>query len=87
MRVNQIMNVLVKKIQIVKKVKINEIQKMRIVKKLKTAQKVQTIEIHLHSMKWKLIYDDDWRKQLNQEKQLDQWFSTVQLELSIFYVF
>jgi len=49
---NQIMNVLVKKIQIekiqiVKKVKITEIQKMRIAKKLKA----KTIEIYLHSMK------------------------------------
>ncbi len=51
MRVNQIVNVLVKKIQIVKKVKTTEIQKMRIVKKLKAAQKLKTIENHLHSMK------------------------------------
>ncbi len=52
MQMNQIMNVLVKKIQIekiqiVKKVKITEIQKMRIAKKLKA----KTIEIYLHSMK------------------------------------
>jgi len=48
---NQIVNVLVKKIQIekiqiVKKVKTTEIQKTRIAKKLKT----KTIEVHLHSM-------------------------------------
>ncbi len=51
MKVNQIMNVLVKKIQIIKKVKTTEIQKTRIVKKLKTAQKLKAIENHLHSMK------------------------------------
>ncbi len=68
MQMNQIMNVLVKKIQIekiqiVKKVKITEIQKMRIAKKLKA----KTIEIYLHSMKWKLLYNDDWEEQLDQE--------------------
>ena len=51
MRVNQIVNVLVKKIQIIKKVKTTEIQNMRIFKKLKTVQKLKTIENHLHSMK------------------------------------
>ncbi len=86
---NQIMNVLVKKIQIekiqiIKKVKTTEIQKMRIAKKLK----MKTIEIHLHLMKWELLYDDDREKQLDQEDQLDQWFlTTVQLESSIFYAF
>jgi len=49
--VNQIVNVLVKKIQIekiqiVKKVKATEIQKARIAKKLKT----KAIEVHLHSV-------------------------------------
>ena len=45
MQMNQIVNVLVKKIQIIKKVKTTEIQKTRIAKKLKA------IEVHLHSMK------------------------------------
>ncbi len=72
------MNILVKKIQIVEKVKTTEIQKTRIVNKLKTVQKMKivkklkTIKIHLHSMKWKFIYDDDQREQLNREKQLNQ---------------
>ncbi len=87
MRMNQIVNILVKKIQIIKKVKITKIQKMRIVKKLKTAQKLKTIKNHLHSMKWELVYDNDREEQLDRRSQLDQWFSTVQLESSIFYVF
>ncbi len=80
---NQIVNVLVKKIQIekiqiVKKVKTTEIQKTRIAKKLKT----KTIEVHLHSMEWELLYDDGRRDQL------DQWSLTaVQPESSIFYAF
>ncbi len=72
MRMNQIMNILVKKIQIIEKVKIIEIQKMRIVKKLKTTQKLKTIKDHLHSMKWELIYNNDWKKQLNRKEQLDR---------------
>ncbi len=92
-RVNQIINILVKKIQIIKKVKTIKIQKTRIINKLKTTQKMKivkklkTIEIHLHSMKWKFIYNNNWRRQLDQEKQLNQWFSTVQLESLIFYIF
>ena len=84
MRVNQIVNILVKKIQIVKKVKTTEIQKTRIVKKLKTAQKLKTIENHLHSMKWELVYDDDREEQLDRREQLDR---ENQLESSISYVF
>ena len=48
MRVNQIVNVLVKKIQIVKKVKTIE---MKTAQKTKIVEKLKTIEIHLHSMK------------------------------------
>ncbi len=58
-----------------------EIQKMRIAQKMKIVKKLKTIKIHLHSMKWKLVYDDD------QERQLDQWSLTVQFKSSIFYVF
>ncbi len=84
MQMNQIMNILVKKIsiekiQIVKKVKITEIQNMRITKKLKT----KTIEIHLHLMKWELLYNDYWKKQLDWRDQFDQWFLTTVHKLII----
>ncbi len=64
MRVNQIVNVLVKKIQIVKKVKTIE---MKTAQKTKIVEKLKTIEIHLHSMKWELVYDDNRREQLDRE--------------------
>ncbi len=62
---NQIVNILMKKIQIIKKVKTIEIQKIKIIQKMKIVKKLKIIKIHLHSMKWKFVYDDNKEEQLN----------------------